>query len=171
MDQSKMSRYIYIGLGSNMGDRSQNLQRAIASMEKNELKILQESAVYESTAWGYTDQASFLNQVVEIKTDQSPENLLQILKKIENKLGRQKRERWHEREIDLDILLYGQKIVDTHDLTIPHQWMHKRKFVLVPLAEIAGNYKDPRNDLTIKELLHATTDTSTVTLYQGKPGR
>lgn len=151
-----------------MGDRSRNLAEAINSMEKNDLQILRESSIYESPPWGYTDQPSFLNQVVEIETDHSPENLLLILQRIEKELGRQKRNRWHQREIDLDILLYEQKIIKTPDLIIPHQWMHERRFVLTPLAEIAGEYKDPRNGLTMEELLRSTKDKSSVTLFQRK---
>src|SRR5690625_5473391 len=96
MKKTKKTRYIYIGMGSNMGDRSRNLAEAINSMEKNELQILTESSIYESPPWGYTDQPSFLNQVVEIETDHSPKKLLLTLQRIEKEMGRKKRNRWHE---------------------------------------------------------------------------
>src|SRR5690625_3541918 len=168
METSKKTRNVYIGLGSNMGDRSRNLAEAINSMISHDLQILTESSIYESPPWGYTDQPSFLNQDVEIETDHSPKKILLTHQRIEKEMDKKKSNRWNEQENNLDILQYEQKTIKSPDLIIPHQWMHERRFVLAPLAEIAGEYKDPRNGLTIEELLHSTTDKSTVTLYRRK---
>ncbi len=156
---------IYIGLGSNTGQRETYLQHAIQEMEKEEITITRQSSLYESDAWGFTDQATFLNQVVQVTSLLAPEQLLQRLKAIERKLGRQERERWHEREIDLDILYFDQWIIKTSDLQIPHRYVRQRNFVLVPLAEIADTYQDPETNESIQELLLKCEDKSKVTLY------
>ena len=106
----------------------------------------------------------FLNQVIEAEADLEPESLLQALKSIENTLGRSSRPKWHEREIDLDILYYDAELVNLPHLNIPHLQVRKRKFVLVPLLEIAPDFVDPQTGQTIDEILRTTTDTSKVSL-------
>lgn len=157
---------IYIGLGSNTGQREDYLWQAIREMENEEIMVINQSSLYESEAWGYEDQPAFLNQVVEVSTLLSPEHLLHRLKSIEKKLGRQKRERWHEREIDLDILYFDQRIIHTPELQIPHRYVRERNFVLVPLAEIAATYQDPETKESIQEILLKSEDTNTVILYK-----
>jgi len=158
MDSRERKENIYIGLGSNMGARTDHLSTAIRIMTEHEIQILNQSSIYESSAWGYTQQPAFLNQVVEIATDLDPDNLLKTLKSIEQQMGRQKRGHWQEREIDLDIILYNQKIIKTPHLEIPHRWMKERRFVLEPLAEIAADFVDPISGSTIARLLEMTQD-------------
>lgn len=156
---------IYIGLGVNLGDRAHQLQRALEEMEKEGIKVTQQSALYETEAWGYEDQPAFLNQTVEVSTRLSPIDLLDRLQVIEKRLGRQERKRWHQREIDLDILYYSDQIVKTPDLQIPHPYVRERNFVLVPLAEIAGTFVDPETGESIQAALKQCTDSNTLTLY------
>ncbi|HET7153184.1 MAG TPA: 2-amino-4-hydroxy-6-hydroxymethyldihydropteridine diphosphokinase, partial [Candidatus Kapabacteria bacterium] len=111
------------------------------------------SSVYRTEPVGYKDQPDFLNCVVEISTQLPPDELMAAVKDIEQTLGRKKREQWHEREIDIDILLYGNTIAKTERYEIPHPRMHERKFVLVPLAEISQNAMHPRSGKTAGELL------------------
>lgn len=155
---------IFIGLGSNIGPRAEYLKTAKTEMREAGCIILQESKLYESEAWGETQQAAFLNQVIEISTDREPAALLRLLKEIEKRTGRKKRGRWQEREIDLDILLFAQSVIDTPDLQIPHRFLTERRFVLIPLAEIASDFRIPTTGQRIRDLLEKTSDTSGVVL-------
>ena len=133
---------VYIGLGSNVGDRKLYIDRALDLLAKT-VAIRAVSSIYETDPVGYKIQAPFLNGVAEIQTSISPHDLLKRLKKIETEVGRQPRFRWGPREIDLDILMYGDRIIDTPNLTIPHPEMYRRDFVLIPLREIAKNLVHP----------------------------
>ena len=134
----------YIGFGSNIGDRLKHLQNAIHALSKTEGINLQKiSSVYKTDPIGYEAQGQFLNGVAAIQTSLSPLSLLQTLKDIETAVGRQHRTRWGPREIDLDLLIYGDLRVQTEELVIPHPEMHLRRFVLAPLAEIAPNLVHP----------------------------
>ena len=133
---------VYIGLGSNVGDRKFHIDRALDLLAKT-VAIRAVSSIYETDPVGYKIQAPFLNGAAEIQTLTSPQDLLKRLKKIETEVGRQPRFRWGPREIDLDILMYGNRIIDTPNLTIPHPEMHRRDFVLIPLREIAKNLVHP----------------------------
>lgn len=127
----------FIGLGSNLGDRLSNLRRAVTKLTfTDRMDVLVASSVYETDPVG-PPQPDFLNAVVEIRTTLGPRELLDVLKDIEAALGRSEGARWGPREIDLDLLLYGDKQVNTAGLSVPHPEMTKRAFVLVPLAEIA----------------------------------
>ena len=156
---------VFIGLGTNIGNRESNLQNALNEMAKRGINLEKKSSLYESEAWGYRDQPPFLNQVINISTNLSAENLLQELKTIEKLGGRQERSRWHEREIDLDILYYGKEIIKTSNLRIPHRYVRERLFVLLPLKEIAANFKDPEMDMTIEEITRMCSDNSQVLNY------
>ncbi len=156
---------VFLGLGSNVGNREYYLTRAIDEMEKCEIKVVQRSSIYQTDAWGIRDQSPFLNQVVEVSTEVSPEHLLLTLQSIEKKLGRQYRRKWREREIDLDILYFDDRIIDSDKLQIPHVFVQERKFVLIPLHEIAPDFADPRSGNTICELLASCTDESRVSNY------
>ena len=153
----------YIGFGSNIGDRLKHIQNAIDALSKTEGITLQEiSSIYKTDPIGYEAQAEFLNGVAAIQTSLSPLSLLQTLKDIETVIGRQHRIRWGPREIDLDILIYGNLCVQTEKLVIPHPEMHLRRFVLVPLAEIAPNLVHPIFQETIHTLLERLGDDKSV---------
>lgn len=126
------------------------------------MKLVAESAVYESEPVGYKDQPWFLNMAVKIETDLEPEDLLKTVKNIEKEVGREKGEKWGPRAIDIDILLYGSSVVDEPELKIPHVRMHERRFVLEPLSEIAADITHPKLQKSIKELLKECKDASIV---------
>ncbi|HYZ92168.1 MAG TPA: 2-amino-4-hydroxy-6-hydroxymethyldihydropteridine diphosphokinase [Actinomycetota bacterium] len=125
----------FVGLGSNVGDRLENLRRAMDELVK-EVEVIGKSSVYDTDPVG-PPQPDFLNAVVEIRTELAPRDLLSRLKSIEARIGRIQGERWGPREIDLDLLLYGDEEIDEPDLRVPHPQMWERAFVLVPLAELA----------------------------------
>ncbi len=142
----------YLGLGTNLGERYENLLSASQSlMEK--LKILEKSAVYSTPPWGVLDQPDFLNQVLLVETDLYPFALLAFLKNMEKQLGRVASIRYGPRLIDLDILFYDDLILDTPGLIIPHPQIEKRGFVLVPMADLAPDLIHPISGKTIRQLL------------------
>ncbi|SOD11409.1 2-amino-4-hydroxy-6-hydroxymethyldihydropteridine diphosphokinase [Pedobacter xixiisoli] len=156
-------RNAYLLLGTNLGDRTQNLNTAIAFIEREVGPVFVKSSVYETAAWGKTDQPSFLNQAVGVKSDLEPLQLLKVLLAIEQKMGRVRLERWGERLIDIDIIFYGDVIVnDRNDLHLPHPEMHKRRFVLQPLNEIAENFIHPIFKEKISSILTNLSDELTV---------
>jgi len=142
----------YIGLGSNLGDRKQNLARALELLSQN-LVIKKLSSVYETEPVGYEEQPLFLNAVCRVSMGLSPENLLRLVKKIEAKLGRTPGPPNAPRPIDIDILFYDKVVLNEKELTIPHPRLAERAFVLVPLAEIAPDLVHPGNKKTVKKLL------------------
>ena len=144
----------YIGFGSNIGDRLAHLQNAIHAVSKTEEITLHKiSSVYKTDPVGYVAQAAFLNGVAAIQTSLPPLSLLHTLKNIETAIGRRHRIRWGPREIDLDILIYGDLCLETEKLVIPHPEMHRRRFVLAPLAEIAPDLVHPVFQETVHTLL------------------
>lgn len=145
---------VYLGLGSNLGDRTTNLRAAAAALSP-QVTVLRSSAVYETEPWGYQDQPAFLNQVLEAETALAPLDLLAHLKQIEITLGRAPSFRYGPRLIDLDILFYGDQVIELPGLTIPHPRLAERAFVLVPLAELAPNLIHPLSGKTIRELAAA----------------
>lgn len=142
---------VFLGLGSNVGDRQKHLEKAVIEISKFAL-VEDLSSVYETAAWGNIHQDKFLNQCLKIKTDENPLSLLKGLKKIEKHIGRVTREKWGPREIDIDILLYDNDIIDSNLLVIPHPYLHERAFVLVPLCEIAAHIVHPVLQKTIDDL-------------------
>lgn len=153
----------YIGFGSNIGDRLAHIQNAIHILSKTEEITLQKiSSVYKTDPVGYEAQAEFLNGVAAIQTSLSPLSLLHTLKDIETEIGRQHRIRWGPREIDLDILIYGNLCLQTEKLIIPHPEMHRRGFVLVPFAEIAPDVVHPVFQETIQTLLERLDDDKSI---------
>ncbi|GAB4124077.1 MAG: 2-amino-4-hydroxy-6-hydroxymethyldihydropteridine diphosphokinase [Raineya sp.] len=153
----------YILLGSNQGNKVANLQVAFEAI-KSLGDIKRTSSIYETAAWGWEEQESFLNQVLELDTLLSPENLLRALLKIEEEMGRKRVQKWAARIIDIDILYVGQAIVQRENLQIPHPYLHLRRFTLVPLCEIATNFKHPIFGKTTQELLEECPDTLEVNL-------
>ena len=145
----------YLGLGSNVGNRRSNLERALELLDAAEgILISRRSSIYETEPWGMTEQPPFLNAAVEIQTSLRPGDLLAAVKAIEEAMGRVTTVRYGPRNIDVDILLYGNLVVDwnTPDLQIPHARMLERAFVLIPLAEIAGQIQHPTAKRTIEDL-------------------
>jgi len=149
----------YIGFGSNIGDRLAHIQNAIHAVSKTEEITLHKiSSVYKTDPVGYEAQAAFLNGVAAIQTSLPPLSLLHTLKNIETAIGRRHRIRWGPREIDLDILIYGDLCLQTEKLIIPHPEMHRRRFVLAPLAEIAPDLVHPVLKKSIQTLLARLDD-------------
>lgn len=143
----------HIGIGSNLGDRQGNCQKAVALLRMEKQSVLKRSSLYETEPWGVEDQPRFINMAVEIRTGLKPEDLLRLLKKIEEDMGREHTRRWGPRVIDLDILLYDDLIIAREELRIPHPRMHERAFVLEPLAEISPLKIHPILLKNINELL------------------
>jgi len=156
---------IYIQIGSNIGDRKSNIQKSMLQIETKLGKICCSSKIYESSPWGYTKQKDFLNSVIKVESDFNPFETLEILQEIENNLGRVRKKKWDERIIDLDILLFNEQIINTVNLTIPHQYIQERNFVLVPLNEIAPSYKHPKYNKSISCLLNECKDLEKVYEY------
>ncbi|MCF0071614.1 2-amino-4-hydroxy-6-hydroxymethyldihydropteridine diphosphokinase [Dyadobacter sp. CY261] len=153
---------VYLLLGSNLGDRFQVLEAAREAIAQEAGNINSQSAIYETEPWGITDQPAFLNQVLEISTSLLPEDLLRISLNIEHQLGRVRYERWGARVIDIDMLYFGQTIMDSPRLTLPHPRIQDRRFVLAPLAEIASGFIHPLLQKTSAQLLEDCPDTSAV---------
>ena len=147
-----MANRVYFSLGTNLGNRLENLDetiRRLAAFCRN----IQSSSVYETEPWGFNDQPLFLNQVLAAETDLEPLALLAAIKSVEVHLGRQPNFRYGPRLIDIDILLYNDLILQSETLTIPHPMLEQRAFVLVPLVELAPNLRHPVSGLSMQNLL------------------
>ncbi len=149
-----MSVTVYVGIGSNLGNREENCLKAIRLMEEQGIKVVKRSSLYETEPWGVKDQPMFINMVIEAETELGPEELLTVLKSIESAMGRTETKRWGPRVIDLDILFYNNLILDTPELRIPHPYIQERPFVLTPLGEIAPELEHPVLKKKIKELIN-----------------
>jgi 2-amino-4-hydroxy-6-hydroxymethyldihydropteridine diphosphokinase len=149
-----MPNLVYLSLGSNVGDREKHLREAIERLE-TEGHIVSVSALYETEPVEFTGQAWFLNCAVALETRDTPEHLMAAILRMEKQMGRQRMQRKGPRTIDIDILLFGEAILDSPALTVPHPAMHQRRFVLQPLAEIAPEGRHPVLKKTIRELLEA----------------
>lgn len=157
------SRDAYLLLGTNLGDRLENLKKAISHVEEEVGVVFAKSSVYETEAWGKTDQPGFLNQAIAVKSDLPPLELLQTLLTIEQKMGRIRLERWGERLIDIDLIFYGDTVLtEAEVLQLPHPEMHNRRFVLEPLNEIAENFIHPVFKEKVSSILANLTDKLTV---------
>jgi 2-amino-4-hydroxy-6-hydroxymethyldihydropteridine diphosphokinase len=148
----------YLLIGGNLGNRIENLTKAISAIEKDIGKIIKVSAIYQTASWGITDQPDFLNQVLLVTTKFSAEQTMQIILSIENKMGRIRTLKNASRIIDIDILFFNDEIVNSRHLTIPHPEIQNRKFALIPLNEIASEFIHPIFKKSIQNLLSTSKD-------------
>jgi 2-amino-4-hydroxy-6-hydroxymethyldihydropteridine diphosphokinase len=169
-DKGAGSVLCWIGLGSNLGDRLGTLQRAVDSLQATPgIVVLNASNVYESAPWGYVEQPRFLNAVVRARTTLEPLQLLVRLQSIERQLGRQRRFRWGPREIDLDILYYGDRSLSRRGLTIPHPSIEQRPFVLFPLRDVSTDLRFTVV-ATIDRMIARLGADSSISRYEEGPG-
>ncbi|MCB0516500.1 MAG: 2-amino-4-hydroxy-6-hydroxymethyldihydropteridine diphosphokinase [Chitinophagales bacterium] len=152
----------YLLLGSNLGDRIEMLQKATSFIFEKIGNITQKSGIYETQAWGNAAELPFLNQALKVKTKLSAYEVLSQILQIEHSLGRQRFEKWGNRSIDIDILLFNQEIIQTQRLSVPHPFLHVRRFALVPLAEIAPELMHPQLQFSIAQILEKCPDTLSV---------
>lgn len=162
-------RKVFFSLGSNMGDRMKNLTEAIGHLNERVGKTVQWSSVYETEPWGFSAECCFLNMVIEIETGLSPHQLLEAGLETERNLGRNRShsDMYESRPIDIDLLLYGQDIIETDRLIVPHPRLHLRRFVLEPLCEIAPEEVHPLLGVSVQYLLDHCPDTSAVKKIAG----
>jgi len=154
---------VILSLGSNIGDKKSYLKQAISLISrKGLLSNIISSSFYETEPVGFLKQDWFMNMVISGECIISPLELFDELKSIELDIGRINREKWHEREIDIDIIIFGNKVINSEILTIPHQRFQERKFVLLPLSEIEPDLINPVNKIKVSDLLECCSDTSTV---------
>ena len=156
---------VFLQLGSNIGDRKMFLQKAIKNINMKLGTVVNFSKIYESEAWGVKNQNNYLNQILKITTNLDSNQILREVLDIEKILGRKRKEKWGERCIDIDIILFNNDIIKTIELSVPHDYMHNRMFVLLPLSEIAPNMVHPIYKKTIKELTLECDDKGFVKEY------
>lgn len=162
-----MSR-VFLSIGSNLGDRLSNIQQAVATLSMSDkIKIVKTSSFYETEPWGNKNQEWFINAALAIDTDYSPEELLQYCQNIEVQLGRirKENEKWSQRAIDIDILMYDDLVISSKNLIVPHPFMHLRAFVLVPMLEVKSDLVHPVFKKTISELYDELSNPEDVYLY------
>ena len=148
---------IYIGIGSNLGNKINNIDKAKYLLNVNGINITKSSSYYETLSWPDPQKPKFINIVIQLDTDISPQKILQISQIIENKLGRKKTYKNAPRTCDIDMLSYKNRVI-SGDITIPHKRMSKRNFVLIPLFEIAPNYVHPKTKVSIKKLIFSLSN-------------
>lgn len=159
-----MQTEVVLSLGGNKGDREKLLFRAIEQLNDH-FQLLKVSKIYETAAWGGVAKGDFLNQIAVISTEMEPKEVLEIIQEIEKDLGRTREEPWGDRTMDIDILYFGSQVVDSEILKIPHPFISKRRFILVPLNELLPDKKHPVFKKTSSQLLEECEDSSFVRLY------
>jgi 2-amino-4-hydroxy-6-hydroxymethyldihydropteridine diphosphokinase len=157
----------YLLIGGNVGNRSGYLQQAVNILNATCGKVINKSALYETAAWGNTDQASFLNQALALETGLSAESLMTEILAIEEQIGRKRSERYGPRTIDIDILLFNEEIHNSANLTVPHPELQNRRFALKPLADIGAHLQHPLLKKTVSALLDECQDKLPVTQVPG----
>jgi 2-amino-4-hydroxy-6-hydroxymethyldihydropteridine diphosphokinase len=157
---------VYLLFGSNLGERAANIANAITLLENQGINTIKLSSLYETEPWGNTEQGKFLNRVGKFRTTAAAAGLMKTILNIEAELGRKRTIKWAPRVIDIDILFYGNQILSQKDLEIPHPELEKRKFALIPLAEIAPDFVHPVLKKSIKELLAECRDSMSVDLFR-----
>lgn len=143
----------YLGLGSNLGDREASLREALRKLESPDLRLIRVSSLYETEPVGYARQGWFLNLCAEVETTLFPKQLLQRTQRVEREMGRRRTIKDGPRVIDVDILLYGNAIIETKELQVPHPRYRERRFVLAPLAELKPTLRDPETGRSVAEML------------------
>lgn len=156
----------YLLIGGNVGNRPLHLQQAVKAIDGRCGRVTRQSSVYETAAWGKTDQQAFLNQALEIDTELSAENLLESVLAVETSLGRIRKERYGPRVIDIDIIFFDHAVIDLPQLTVPHPEVQNRRFALVPLQEIAPRFVHPQLQKSMTELLADCPDDLPVHLFR-----
>ncbi|HEL2738460.1 TPA: 2-amino-4-hydroxy-6-hydroxymethyldihydropteridine diphosphokinase [Streptococcus suis] len=158
-----MKHLAYLSIGGNMGDRLAYLKAALDKLASHpgcQLGLV--SNIYETPAWGKTDQADFLNLACQVYTDLSAQDFLSVCQKIEQELDRVRIEKWGQRTIDLDIIFWDDQVISEENLLVPHPYAHKRAFVLLPLADIARDFCHPILGQKVEELVRNLGDTSNI---------
>jgi 2-amino-4-hydroxy-6-hydroxymethyldihydropteridine diphosphokinase len=158
---------IFLLTGSNLGDRLSNLVKCAELIEQQAGHIVKRSSVYETAPWGKTDQDHFLNQALELESALQPQELLTACLAIEKKIGRVRDEKWGSRTIDIDIIYFNDQVIDSDDLKIPHPRIAERRFVLVPICELAPEFMHPILKKTNALLLKECTDALDVAIFHG----
>ena len=162
-----MQTEVVLCLGGNKGNREKLLSRAVESLSSR-FQLIKLSSIYETEAWGGVAKGKFLNQLAIISTSKSALEVLEVIQGIETELGRTREEPWGDRTMDIDILFYGEKIIDTENLKVPHPFIAERKFVLVPLLELFPDRKHPISGKTFTQMLRESEDKSEVEPYLSK---
>ena len=162
----KQAKIVYLGIGSNLGDRFKNIEKTKISLTENQITIIKSSSYYETLSWPNINYPKFLNIVLKVKTNLDVINLLDICKKIEKSLGRKKTSRNSPRECDIDILDYDKTNNVVKNIDLPHPRMHKRNFVLIPLFEINKNWTHPKSRQNIKSLIFSLPNNDITSIKQ-----
>jgi 2-amino-4-hydroxy-6-hydroxymethyldihydropteridine diphosphokinase len=155
---------VYLSLGSNVGNRREQIVTATALISKRIGKVAKYSHFYETQPWGNTDQEPYVNQVIMINTYLDPRAMLEEIAKIEREMGRERKEKWGPRTLDIDILFYGKRVIRDKGLEIPHPQLHKRAFVLVPMMELDAELEHPVLHMAIDQLYMDCEDNSEVVM-------
>jgi 2-amino-4-hydroxy-6-hydroxymethyldihydropteridine diphosphokinase len=155
---------VFLSLGGNLGNTQEIFKACYPLIENKVGAILKQSSLYQTAAWGLQDQADFINQVILVETDIFPEAILVAIQAIEKDFGRERKVTWGPRTLDLDILFVDQQNIQTANLQVPHPHIQNRKFILIPMHEIAADYVHPGLKKTIAELLRESKDESAVNI-------